>query len=207
MILQIHKLKRLDSFIFKPLRCLALLMFAIIAAFGAVDSSHASDRAFDEYQVKAVFLYRLTLFITWPEKVFMTSNQPFTIGILGDDPFGAHIDRVVRNEKFKGRPILVRRYRSIEEVTDTPCQVLFINQAWRQRWPQVKQTTDAYPTLTVSDMEEFGQMGGMINIKTQVNKIKIEINPDETRKTGLKISSKLLKVSRNVTTTPEGGLR
>jgi len=85
--------------------------------------------------------------------------------------------------------------------------VLFINPALKQKWPELKRSVDPYPTLTVSDMEAFGQLGGMINIRTQVNKIKIEINPDETRKAGLKISSKLLKVSRNVSTDPKGGRR
>jgi hypothetical protein len=47
-------------------------------------------------------------------------------------------------------------------------------------------------------MTRFGQMGGMVNIQTQDNKLKIEINPYETRKAGLIVSSKLLKVARQV---------
>ena len=144
---------------------------------------------------------------SWPDEATAASGRPFVIGILGDDPFGEHIDRVVSSEQFKGRPIHVRRYQSIEEIKKTPSQVLFVTPAMAPDWPQLKRMTDAFPMLTVSDMDDFGQRGGMINIRTQGNRIKIEINPEETRKAGLKISSKLLKMSRKVTTAPEGGLR
>ena len=186
---------------------MALLMLAVVITLGCAVHGRAADRAFDEYQVKAVFLYRLTLFITWPENALASSDQPFVIGILGDDPFGKHIDRVIKDERFKGRPIHILRYRTIEEVKKAESHVLFINRAMKPKWYQLKQSLNDYPLLTVSDMEEFCRLGGMINIRTQVNKIKIAINPDETRMAGLKISSKLLKVSRNVVTAPEGGRR
>lgn len=191
----------------KPLKHVALLMVVVVMTLGGAIHGYATDRAFDEYQVKAVFLYRLTLFVSWPENALATPDQPFVIGILGDDPFGKHIDRVVKDERFKSRPIHIRRYRSIEEIKKAECHVLFINRAMKQKWSQLKQSINSYPMLTVSDMEDFCQRGGMINIRTQINKIKIEINPNETRMAGLKISSKLLKVSRNIVTAPKGGLR
>lgn len=207
MIQRMDTSKRKHCFSAQPLKQMVLLMVAIVMMLCVAVHGHAADRAFDEYQVKSVFLYRLTLFITWPGEAFTAPDQPFVIGIVGEDPFGQHIDRVVKNERYRTRPILVRRYRTIEEVKKAPSHVLFINQALKQKWPQLKQSIGAHPTLTVSDMEAFGQLGGMINIKTQINKIKIEVNPDEARKAGLKISSKLLKVSRNVATAPQGGLR
>ncbi len=185
----------------------ALLFCAVMIVFCGAFHADASDRVFDEYEVKAVFLYRLTLFITWPEESFGKRDQPFVIGILGEDPFGGHLDRVVKNETFKGKTILVRRYRSMEAVLSDPSQVLFFNPSLKHRWPHLRPHLESLPILTVSDMDDFGQLGGMVAIKTQINKIKIEINPDETRKAGLKISSKLLKVSRKVATDPKEGLR
>ncbi len=205
MIQRMNTSKLKCRFLTKPFRHFALLMVVVAMTLGGAIQGYATDRAFDEYQVKAVFLYRLTLFVNWPENALSTPDQPFVIGILGDDPFGKHIDRVVKNERFKNRPIHIRRYRSIEEVKKAESHVLFINQAMKQKWSQLKQSINGYPMLTVSDMDEFCQLGGMINIRTQINKIKIEINPDETRIAGLKISSKLLKVSRNVITAPRGG--
>ncbi len=204
---QKDKSKRKSSFPALASRHMPLLFFVVLLLFAGAVQGQASDRVFDEYQVKSVFLYRLTLFITWPQDAFVDAGQPFVIGILGDDPFGKHIDRVVSSEKFKSRPIHVRRYQSVEEIKKAPCQVLFVNQALKSKWPQIKQRIGTYPILSVSDMDDFGRLGGMITITTRVNRIKIEINPDETRKAGLKISSKLLKISRTVSTVPEGGRR
>ncbi len=206
MIQRRAKLERNLRYLPRPFQHMAMFMVVVVVvALGGAIRGHAADRAFDEYQVKSVFLYRLTLFITWPGEVFSTSDQPFVIGILGDDPFGKHIDRVVKNEGYNSRPIRIRRYPTMEEIKKAPCQVLFINRALKPEWPELKKHIGTSPILTVSDMEAFGQMGGMINIKTQINKIKIEINPDETRMAGLKISSKLLKVSRNVATVSKRG--
>ncbi len=206
MIQRMAILKSNSRYLSRPFQHMALFMVVVVVVtLGGAIRGHATDRAFDEYQVKSVFLYRLTLFITWPGEVFSKPDQPFVIGILGDDPFGKHIDRVVKDEGYNNRPIRIRRYPAIEDIKEAPCQVLFINRALKPEWPELKKRIGPYPILTVSDMEAFGQMGGMINIKTQINKIKIEINPDETRMAGLKISSKLLKVSRNVATVSKGG--
>jgi len=89
-----HMMQRFDTskrnFCFSagPFKHMALMMVAVLISLWCASPARASDRAFDEYQVKAVFLYRLTLFITWPEEAFTTPEQPFVIGILGDDPLG-----------------------------------------------------------------------------------------------------------------------
>ena len=157
-------------------------------------------RTFEEYQLKAVFLYRLSLFITWPKEAFKDSDQPFVIGILGEDPFGPLIDKVVINESVNKRPIQVRRFVRIDDVLNEPCQILFISKTQRNQWSGIIHKLDKHAMLTVSDMARFSQMGGMVNIWTQNSRIKIDINSDETRKAGLIVSSKLLKVANQVKT-------
>src|SRR5437867_1187382 len=51
-----------------------------------------------EYQVKAVFLFNFAQFVEWPPAAFADDKSPIVIGILGDDPFGAYLDEVVRAE-------------------------------------------------------------------------------------------------------------
>ena len=179
-------------------RHFALCAIAALLALVSLFQGQAAARAFEEYQLKAVFLYRLSLFITWPDQTFIGPDQPFVIGILGDDPFGEHIDRVVKNEKVVSRPIRVQRYASMKDVSSTPCQMLFISRALGKQWPHIKKQLQHHSMLTVSDMDQFGQMGGMVTIQTQNKRIKLEINAAETRRAGLVVSSKLLKVARRV---------
>lgn len=181
-----------------PCRFISMRIAAMAFALTLFFQGWAAARTFDEYQLKAVFLYRLSLFITWPEQTFTAPEQPFIIGILGNDPFGDHIDRVIKNEKVGGHPIRVRRYALEKDVLADPCQILFISHKLSPNWPRLKRLLNNHPMLTVSDMDQFGQMGGMVHIRTQNRRIKIEINTDETRKSGLVVSSKLLKVARLV---------
>lgn len=202
--LTISKAPHLTSAV--PFRYIALRLISIGLVLMYFLQGQAMARAFEEYQLKAVFLYRLSLFITWPKEAFKDPNQPFVIGILGEDPFGAHIDKVVKNESVKKRPIQVRRFNQIDEVFNEPCQILFISKTLRNQWPMLIHQLSRHAMLTVSDMAQFGQMGGMVNIWTQNSRIKIDINSDETRRAGLIVSSKLLKVAHQVKTASQGML-
>ena len=50
-------------------------------------------------------------------------------------------------------------------------------------------------TLTVSETEGFGMLGGAINFAFEGNKLRLEINPLAAERAGLKISSKLLGIA------------
>ncbi len=51
------------------------------------------------------------------------------------------------------------------------------------------------PVLTVSDLDQFCQQGGMINLVLSAgNTVKPEINPDAARSASVQISSKLLNL-------------
>src|SRR3954465_7552466 len=63
-----------------------------------------------DYQIKAVFLWRLAQFVTWPTQAFEDDSTPFVIGVLGQDPFGEALDLAVRGETVRGRNVLVQHF-------------------------------------------------------------------------------------------------
>jgi hypothetical protein len=161
--------------------------------------SPAKAEVFDEYQVKAVFLYNLTNFITWPLEKDPAQNKTFTIGVFGRDAFGAYLDQAVAGETAAGRGIRVERLSSLEQIQARSCQLLFISGDQMSLWPQIRQIVRTRHMLSVSDVEGFGQRGGMVNLLTTGRKIRIEVNMDEARRNGFKISAKLLRLARIVT--------
>jgi len=56
--------------------------------------------------------------------------------------------------------------------------------------------------LTISEIERFGQMGGIINFITVEDKVQFEINSEQAQQHHLKISSQLLKLARIVRSEP-----
>lgn len=169
----------------KRLKTTALLLFAFLAfLFSNAQTPTPAN------QVKAVFLYNFTQFVTWPPAAFSSSNAPFVIAVLGTDPFGAYLENVVQGERVDGHPIVVRRFTDSKEVRH--CQILFIN---KSNAAAIAKELDSQGMLTVSDTDNFAKEGGMIRFYVESNKIRFQINAAAARQANLAISSKLLRLA------------
>jgi len=144
-----------------------------------------------EYQVKAVFVYNFSRFVDWPPQTFTAPDEPFVICILGGDPFGARLDEAVRGEQIDRHPLLVRRFRNLGEIGD--CRILYIDRSESAQLQQILAALDHRGTLTVSDLDDSSKRGVMIQFTTENNRIRLRINVESARASGLTISSKLLR--------------
>jgi len=153
----------------------------------------AQPPAAKEYNLKAAFLFNFTQFVEWPSTSFSSSQDPFIIGILGKDPFGAYLDETVSGEKINGHPLIIQRYDAIEKAGD--CQILFITQSEAKKLDNILISLKNKNILTISDGSNFIKDGGMIRLYTKSDKIRMQINPEATKAAGLIVSSKLLRVA------------
>ena len=166
------------------------LLAAGLSRVVGVQGLSAAD-APTENQVQAVFLFNFSRFVEWPAQAFAAPGDPFVIGIVGSDPFGARLDEAVRNEQINGHPLTVRRFRSAAEIDN--CQILFIDRSEIGKFGQVLAALDHRSTLTVSQADGAAQRGVMIQFATENSRIRLRINVDAARAAGLTISSKLLR--------------
>jgi hypothetical protein len=165
-----------------------------IRRFGAVivlglASAAAQTASAPEYQVKAGFLLNLAQFVSWPSQ---SPDAPFVIAILGEDPFGSYLDETMRGEKVNKRSLTIQRFRRREPRT---CNILFISQSERDRVAQILSNLKGRSVLTVSDLDGFTELGGMIQFFTEKNNIRMRINLDAVKAANLRVSSKLLRVA------------
>jgi hypothetical protein len=165
------------------------LFLAVIAAL-MVQTLSAAD-APTENQVQAVFLFNFSRFVEWPPQAFATPADPFVIGIVGSDPFGARLDEAVHNEQINGHVLTVRRFHSISDLDN--CQILFIDRSESGRLGQILAALDHRSILTVSQADGAAQHGVMIQFANENSRIRLRINVDSARAAGLTISSKLLR--------------
>lgn len=151
-----------------------------------------SPGAVQEYQIKAAFLYNFAKFVDWPEEPAGTS-APLVIAVFGRDPFGPSLEQTVAGKTVNGRPLLIRRTSRLEELL--PCHILFVSSSEKRRLNQIWQALDNASVLTVSDMEEFLGLGGAVGFLIEESKIRSGINLQAARRTGLRISSRLLSLA------------
>ncbi len=173
-----------------------IALFLIVISLYFIPFSYARNIV-EEYQIKAVYLFNFALFLSWPRYVFKHPNQPFRICIIGDDPFGIDLDLVIENEKIAERRVTVRRISSIKK--SKSCQILFISQSERSRMANIFAYLRRHPILTVSDMKNFANLGGMIQFfNTPNNKVRFIIVPETVDEGELIASANLLQIARIV---------
>ncbi len=146
-----------------------------------------------EYQVKAVFLFNFAQFVKWPPAAFSRPDEPFRIGVLGNDPFDAFLDETVKGEKVDGHPLVIRRYSSAEDAKD--CQILFISGSEGPQMAAILEGLKGLNILTVGDTEGFIKSGGIVRFVTVDNKIHFRINPEAAKRAKLVISSQVLRLA------------
>jgi hypothetical protein len=152
-----------------------------------------------EFEVKAAFLYKFASFVEWPHDM---PNLPISICVVGQDPFGGALDRVVKGKTINGREFVIRRLKSGD--AESECHILFVSGSERKRVRIELGRVQGAPVLTVGDMPDFCQNGGAINFGVSDNRIQLEINPNAAERVGLQLSSRLLSLAKIVREPPPG---
>ena len=146
-----------------------------------------------EYQVKAVFVFNFVKFTDWPATTFTNGTAPIVIGIVGENPFGAALEEVVKAETISGHPFVLKQFQPGDDLSR--CQVLFFSRRIKESLPALLATLKHKPVLTVSDCDAFCEQGGMVNLALAGSgTVHPEINPSAARIAGVQISSKLLNL-------------
>ena len=155
---------------------LNLLLGLLLASSG-----HAQNAQPSEYQVKAAFIFNF-------------AKSPLCIGILGENPFGADLERTVQNKTLNNRPIVVKECRTLEEAKK--CHLLFISAPKKEPLQEILNGLVGTKILTIGETETFIKSGGMINFFREGTRFRFEINDEAAKKAGLKIDSKLLGLGK-----------
>jgi hypothetical protein len=170
---------------------LAGVLLALTAPAGGQGTA---DRP-TEYHVMAAFLYNFAKFVQWPEATD-AAEHPFVITVLGQDPFGNVLDDTLQGKAVDGRMVTLRRVSSAEGVE--PSQILFISDSEQQQLPAILDSIGTKAILTVGEMGDFSERGGVIRFDVEDDRVRLEINVDAAERSGLRISSDLLRIARVV---------
>lgn len=167
---------------------------AILCAAVAVSQpADEEKKEFTEYEVKAAFLVNFAKYVEWPEKAFPDPDAPFTIGVLGPNPFGDTLARLTGDQELNGRKMAIEQSEDIKELA--ACQIVFLSGPDRQSTPAELEALKDLPVLTVGEQAGFAERGGTVNFVVVETKVKFEINVASANRTELKMSPRLLKLA------------
>jgi hypothetical protein len=158
----------------------------------------ARAQQYNEYDLKAAYLYNFGKFVEWPGTTSYPDGNSFVIGIYRSNPFGDILSKALKDRTVNDRKIVIKRFFTPEEIKD--CQILFISDISKEELTEVLNYLQKKPVLTVGDdIGEFCESGGIINLTPQFAKYRFQINNKAAGRVGLAISSKLLSLSKIVT--------
>jgi len=177
-----------------------LVAAALVATATSTATSAALAEPPAEAAVKAEFVERFTRFVEWPADAWHKSDDPFVLCVMGEHAIGAELDKIARDRRVKGRRAVVLRPTEASEVP--ACHVLFVAPGESKRLVKILAQTATRPVLTVSDTGGFAAKGVLINFYRDGQHVRFEINAGAAKKTGLKLSAKLLKLARLVGAAP-----
>lgn len=168
--------------------CLGLATVAGLLAA----ASPALAQANLETAVKATYLYKFAPFVTWPGG---DASAPFTICVVGADPFGGDLDRAVAGQGYNGRPFQIIRMAVI--TPQSPCAVAYLGGSRQQSVAVALKALHGAPVLTVTDE---GNPDGIIAFRVQDGRVRFRIDEEAAEDGGMIISSKLLSLALAVRT-------
>jgi YfiR/HmsC-like len=150
----------------------------------------------EENNMKAAILYNLAKFVEWPSSTFRNPTDPIVACVLGDTSFGRSLDRELNGKLLDDRKFVIRHVSEIRQASG--CQILMFATSERKGWRSVLSELPAVGLLTVGEADGFASDGGVVNLRVESGKVRIQINVEAAKSEGLQISSRLLSLAQIV---------
>ncbi len=170
---------------------LAIPALALLAmAGGGADGAGIADAAVQRAdQLKAGYLLNFVKFVDWPASV---PGNLLTVCFVGGKGVRDALASGIDNKMAGERHLAVRTLSDSE--TPAGCNVLYLDAAMMPAGAREPNTAE-FPILTVSDAKAFAHIGGMIELFSDENHLRFNINVASAQKAGLHISSSLLQLA------------
>jgi hypothetical protein len=160
--------------------CMALGLFSFVQ--GQVQN----------YQLHSVFIYSFTKYVQWPPE---KSSGDFIIGVLGDSPIMANLEKMAETRKAGTRDIVIKKMPNISNIT--ACHILFVPDNQRGLVSEVTAKTKSFSTLVVTESDGAIANGSGINFLVRDGKLGFEMNQKAMNDRNLKPANELTRLAIN----------
>ncbi len=154
----------------------------------------AQEQVYSAERVKAAFLYHFSTYVNWPTAV--DADDTFSIAVLGAPRVAAELEQFLPGHTIQGRPMQVRRLRSLDELDGD--EVLYIGASKNGGLRNYLEEVASRPLLVVTDTPDGLRSGAMINFRIVDDRVRFEISLRAAQGAGLEMSSRLLSAAMSV---------
>jgi hypothetical protein len=175
---------------------LVLAIAAILSLSPALLAAQETSRLqLNEQAIKAGLVYNFLKYTTWPENAAFQGKGRLRVCLFGRDPLTSYLSPLEGQTAQQAVITLVRKTR-ISELED--CSMVFVDPSQKNSLPQLLAFLGDRHALTVSDMEQFASMGGMVELTVEDKRVVLYVNGKAVNRAGLSIQDRLLKLAKPV---------
>jgi hypothetical protein len=169
------------------------LALSLVLLAAAALQVRAQGPVFEEYRVKAAFLFNFAKFIAWPPDAFTGADEPIGICVFGQNPFGSVLEETVQGKVVANRTFVVRQISNAQQAST--CHIVFLSASEVKHSLVFLEELRGKQVLTVMESDGVNSNGGVISLSLKDGRVRIEIDPAAADRAKLRISSKLLKLA------------
>jgi hypothetical protein len=147
----------------------------------------------DEDKLKAVLLYKLAKFVTWPANSGDVDKGVFRLCALRKSALSGALHGV--EGKKIGKRFVDIHHLDHNELGKEICHLLFVSESEMVDLDGILLVLEGRPVLTVGDGKAFAESGGMVEIYKKKQRFSFRINLGTVKKSQLSIGSVLLDLS------------
>lgn len=144
------------------------------------------------YLIKAGFIYNFARYSSLLDNLSDPHN--FTL-CSSDSDFAEQAKQLLHQKNIKGRSIVTQVVvPGASELS--MCNTLFITQDASEQWQYWLEKKASHTMLIVGESRNFLNQGGHISFFRAGTKVRFEVSPTHLKQSGIKISSKVLRLGR-----------
>jgi hypothetical protein len=152
-----------------------------------------AESVVEENAAKAALVFNFARYTEWPARPPHAPQTPLQLCIFGD------LGVTEACAELEGRSVAQRSVQVTAIGYQTPvegCDVLFIDSRERRIIEPLIAAVRDRPVLTVGEIPDFSDYGGIINLYRSEGRFRFEVSLRAARRAGLTLSSRMLRLAR-----------
>ncbi|WP_255463433.1 YfiR family protein [Microbulbifer sp. YPW1] len=178
-------------------RLLLTLCVLLSPSLRAEASGHLSDTDLGR-KVMVDYIVHFAHHLQWPIEVFSGAGAPFRICVMGDDELVAPLTARLHRHRVQGRMVALERVNDGEMLRARSCQIVVMGDMDAERMAKAVGALEFFPVLTVSDVNRFAILGGMVEFAGSGADMALQLNKTRLDRAELKMGNSLFRLSRQV---------
>jgi hypothetical protein len=168
------------------------IVAAAIALSVAFRPLSASAQNSTTVALKAAFLYNFAKFAEWPAAA-LAPGQRLSLCVLGEQAIADALELTISGRAVDGHELTVQMVKADGPLRS--CHLLYIGDRDTKRVALVLEALKGAPVLTVGEGDKFAASGGVAQLIVENDRMRFAVNVTSARRSGLKMSSKLLSLA------------